>query len=219
MGTVVNGSTPSRKEASYWGGEIPWVSSGEVRNNAITQTREHITDGGHASCSVRLLQPGTVLLAMIGEGRTRGQSAILKIAATINQNIAAVLPNQEALDSEYLWRWLQSRYESTRGCGSGSGPQALNCRRVRELPLCLPPLPEQHAIVRRVEQLFALADSIEKQAAAGTVRVEKLTQAILAKAFRGELVPTEAALARRAGRDYESVKPPDREKSNRLDFS
>ena len=62
---------------------------------------------------------------------------------------------------------------------------------------------EQHEIVRRVEALFRLADVIEKRVAAATARAERLTQAILAKAFRGELVPTEAELARREGRDYE----------------
>jgi len=66
-----------------------------------------------------------------------------------------------------------------------------------------PPLEEQHEIVQRVEGLFKLADAIEERVAAATLRAEKLTQAILAKAFRGELVPTEAELARREGRDYE----------------
>jgi type I restriction enzyme S subunit len=71
------------------------------------------------------------------------------------------------------------------------------------LPLTIPPLPEQHEIVRRVDQLFALANAIEAKVAAARGRVERLTQAVLAKAFRGELVPTEAELARREGRDYE----------------
>jgi type I restriction enzyme S subunit len=73
------------------------------------------------------------------------------------------------------------------------------------MPLLVPqpPLAEQHEIVRRVEALFRLADAIEKRVALATARAEKLTQAILAKAFRGELVPTEAELARREGRGYE----------------
>jgi type I restriction enzyme S subunit len=74
---------------------------------------------------------------------------------------------------------------------------------VAEYPIALPPLDEQREIVRRVDAIFALADAIEKRVAAAAVRTENLTQAILAKAFRGELVPTEAELARREGRDYE----------------
>jgi type I restriction enzyme S subunit len=189
IGIVVNGSTPSRKHPEFWDGRIPWVSSGEVRNNIITTTREKITKAGFENSSVRLLPEGTVLLAMIGEGKTRGQTAVLRIAATINQNIAAVVLTHGLVVSEFLWRWFQLQYEATRERGGGSGPQALNCQRVRELPFVLPPLTEQQEIVRRVEALFALADQIAARAATAQAQVDKLTPSVLAKAFRGELVP------------------------------
>jgi len=85
----------------------------------------------------------------------------------------------------------------------GVAVRGINIGDVRAIQLSVPPLPEQHQIVRRVDALFALADKIEARVAAATARVEKITQAILAKAFRGELVPTEAELARAEGRDYE----------------
>jgi len=205
VGTVLNGSTPSRQNPDYWEGDIAWVSSGEVRNNIITDTRERITASGYANASVRLLPAGTVLLAMIGEGKTRGQTAILRIEATINQNIAAILLTHGLLLPEYMWRWFQFQYEATRIQGGGSGPQALNSQTVRELPFVLPPLEEQHEIVRRVEALFALAEGIEQHVRAASVRANRLPQAILARAFRGELVPTEAELAAKEGNDYESA--------------
>ena len=189
VGAVCNGSTPSRKLPAFWGGSIPWVSSGEVRNNVISQTHEGITEEGFESTSVRMLPKGTVLLAMIGEGKTRGQTAILKLPATINQNVAAVVLNNDHVSSEFLWHWFQFQYTSTREKGSGSGPQALNCQRVRELPFILPPVAEQKEIVRRVESLFTLADHLEARYKKGKAYVDKLTQSILAKAFRGELVP------------------------------
>lgn len=74
---------------------------------------------------------------------------------------------------------------------------------IHDWPIYLPPLSEQHEIVRRVESLFALADRIEQRVAIGQEKVDRLTQAILAKAFCGELVPTEAELARRERREYE----------------
>jgi type I restriction enzyme S subunit len=86
---------------------------------------------------------------------------------------------------------------------SSAGQQGVSGADIKRLPIAVPPLPEQHEIVRRVEALFRLAEVIEKRLVAATTRAEKLTQAILAKAFRGELVPTEAELARREGRDYE----------------
>ena len=79
----------------------------------------------------------------------------------------------------------------------------VNTTTIARIPVPFPPLAEQHEIVRRVDALFALADKIEARVTAATQRVEKITQAILAKAFRGELVPTEAELARQEGRDYE----------------
>jgi type I restriction enzyme S subunit len=192
IGAVCNGSTPSRKQPKFWGGAIPWVSSGEVRNNLISETWERITKAGYEGSSVRLLPRGSVLIAMIGEGKTRGQTAILNIEATINQNIAAVVLDHGLVSSQYLWRWFQLQYEATRERGGGSGPQALNCQRVRELPFVLPPLPEQQEIVRRVEGLFALADQLELRLAKARCQVDKLTPSLLARAFAGKLVPQDS---------------------------
>jgi len=130
-----------------------------------------------------------VLIAMIGEGKTRGQSAILEIDACVNQNVAAIIPVSELIASRYLWYWLQARYETNRMVGSGTGPQALNCQRVRELPVNLPPLSEQLEIVRRVENLFALAERLEAKLSSARAKEDIITSASLAKAFRGELVP------------------------------
>jgi type I restriction enzyme S subunit len=81
----------------------------------------------------------------------------------------------------------------------------INSTKLVSMPLPLPPVAEQHEIVRRVDALFRLAAAIERRAATAKAHTDKLTQAILAKAFRGELVPTEAELARREGRPYESA--------------
>lgn len=188
VGAVSNGSTPSRGAPEYWGGDIPWVSSGEVANRAINTTRESITSAGFENSSVRLLPAGTVLMAMIGEGKTRGQSALLAIPACINQNVAGVVPVPELVASRYLWYWFQRQYESTRKQGSGSGPKALNCDRVRRLEVHLPPLGEQAEIVRRLEAMLSLADGIAARCASATADVQRLAPLTLAKAFRGDLV-------------------------------
>lgn len=199
------GGTPSRKEPSYWGGEIRWVSSGEVANCRIAETAESVTSLGLASSNAKVYPRGSVLIAMIGEGKTRGQSAILDIEACTNQNVAGLIFEKGTVDPEYVWRWALSKYEENRAGGRGGNQPALNGAKVRALSLPLPPPAEQREIVRRVEALFKLADSIEKRVGAAAASAEKLTQAILAKAFRGELVPTEAELARREGRGYESA--------------
>ncbi len=184
---VCLGGTPSRKNDIYWNGKVPWVSSGEVAWQLITNTRERITEEGLANSNAKLLPKGSVLIAMIGEGKTRGQAAILGIEATTNQNVAALVPNKNIVESTFLRLWAEERYETSRSEGGGGVQEALNAKKIRAMKISLPPIEEQAEIVCRVESLFALADSIESRLAGATAQVERTTQAILAKAFRGEL--------------------------------
>jgi type I restriction enzyme, S subunit len=107
----------------------------------------------------------------------------------------------------YLAAYLASdlAMRMLRDKSHGGTMEILNLRMLRELPIPLPPQPEQYEIIRRVKSLVTIADAIELHVSSATVRADKLTQSILAKAFRGELVPTEAELARREGREYESA--------------
>lgn len=183
------GGTPSRKEPRYWGGEIPWVSSGEVENCRITRTAEQITRAGLEKSNAKLYPRGSVLIAMIGEGKTRGQAAILDIEASTNQNVAGLVFDAGVIDGAYVWLWALGEYERNRDVGRGGNQPALNGAKVRALPVPIPPLEEQAEIVRRVEVLFAYADRLEARYTAARVQVERLPPALLAKAFRGELVP------------------------------
>jgi len=106
---------------------------------------------------------------------------------------------------EIFFQSPEARDRVTEKSKSSAGQQGVSGADIKAQHVALPPIEEQREIVRRVEALFKLADAIEKRVAMATVRTEKLTQSILAKAFRGELVPTEAELARREGRDYESA--------------
>lgn len=184
---VTNGSTPSRKFPQYWDGTIPWVSSGEVRNNIIENTNECISQEGYDNSSVKLLPVGTVLIAMIGEGKTRGQSAILAINAAINQNIAAVIVDHDLVSSRYIWYWFQMNYARNREKGSGTGPQALNCQRVRELDFFVPSLPEQKEVVRILDMTLSRELQAKKAAEVALSQIDTMKKAILARAFCGEL--------------------------------
>lgn len=184
---VTNGSTPSRKNDEYWKGNIPWISSGEVRNNIIGASNECITELGYENSSVKFLPVGTVLIAMIGEGKTRGQSAVLDIEATINQNIAAVVVDHGLVASHYVWYWFQMNYAKNREKGAGSGPQALNCQRVRELDFFVPNIEEQKEIIRLLDD-FMLKEQQAKNAAEVVIdQIDTMKKAVLARAFRGEL--------------------------------
>lgn len=187
IGIVTNGSTPSRKEPAFWNGDIPWVSSGEVSNNIIEATNECITEEGYNNSSVKKLPIGTVLIAMIGEGKTRGQTSVLNIEATTNQNIAAIVINHGHVEPKFLWYWLQKEYKNNRTAGNGSGPQALNCQRVRELPFILPTLTEQQEIVRILDSILEKESRAKEAAQTVLNQIALLKKSILARAFRGEL--------------------------------
>lgn len=127
--------------------------------------------------------------------------------ALLNQRIARFKNLGDHELRPYLFLYFRSWLFRTfvNNLDTGSLIRHMHSKDVARHVLPLPPLEEQDEIVRRVEALFKLADTIEKRVAAATARAEKLTQAILAKAFRGELVPTEAELARREGRAYEAA--------------
>ena len=182
---VAVGATPSRKEPSYWGGDIPWVSSGEVQLGRIRHTDEHITAAGLANSSTQLNPAGSVMIGMIGQGKTRGQAAILGIEAANNQNCAAIWVSRTAIPTEYVFFWLMSRYTETRNEGSGNNQQALNKRLVEQIPLPLPPLAEQQRIVAEVDRRLSLVSSVEAEVHANLKRAQALKQATLAKAFEG----------------------------------
>ena len=188
VGVVTNGSTPSRKVPDFWkDGTIPWVSSGEVRNNVIETTHEKITTSGCDNSSVKQLPVGTVLIAMIGEGKTRGQSAVLNIPATTNQNVAAIIIDHGFIVPHFLWYWLQKEYTKNREKGNGTGPQALNCQRVRELDIVIPPFEEQQEIVRILDSLLEKEQHAEDKLEPILDQIDLLKKSILARAFRGEL--------------------------------
>lgn len=187
IGVVTNGSTPSRKCDEYWNGNIPWVSSGEVRNNIISYTREQITELGFENSSVKKLPKGTVLIAMIGEGKTRGQSSVLDIEATTNQNVAAIVIEHGYINPKFLWYWLQKEYKKNREKGAGSGPQALNCQRVRELNFIVPSIEEQNEIVNVLERLMEQEEQSTLSIENVLEQVVNIKKSILSKAFHGEL--------------------------------
>jgi type I restriction enzyme S subunit len=189
---VTIGGTPSRSKAEYWAGDVPWVSSGEVAFNRIKATRGHITREGLANSNAKLHPPGTVLLAMIGEGRTRGQAAILEIAATTNQNIASLLVSETQILSGWIFYWLESRYEETRKSGSGGMQYALNSGRIKDFVCPVPPLLEQHRIVAEVERRLSVVAALEATVAANLARAGRLRQAVLKRAFEGRLVAQDA---------------------------
>lgn len=186
---ISTGKTPKRGQAEYWeDGDIPWITSALTGTKFCSEPEQFVTNLALKECTLKLYQPGTLLMAMYGEGKTRGQVTELKIEATCNQACAAISVNETLVKKDFVKIRLQENYENVRKQAVGGAQPNLNLEKVREITICLPSMEEQTEIVRRVEQLFTLADQLETKVALAKSRINYLTQSILAKAFRGELV-------------------------------
>lgn len=213
---VAVGTTPSRSNLTYWGGSVPWVSSGEVAFSRIRETRETITEAGLGNPITRLHPPGTVMLAMIGEGKTRGQAAILDVACAHNQNAASIRVSETDVPPEYVFEFLRERYEQTRRGGQGGNQPALNKGIVESIPIPLPPLGEITAIVSELSLMASVVDEALDTIETQQRRSERLRQSVLRAAFSGQLVrqephdePASALLERiRAERKAPKSQPP-----------
>lgn len=152
------------------------------------------------------VQKHDLLVTITGANVTK--SAIVNIElddAYVSQHVALLrLKDHKLAKFVYLWIICPNRgRKQLLESAYGQGKPGLNLDNIRDVAISIPPIPEQHEIVRRVEQLFIFADQIETRLKKAQAQVERLTQSVLAKAFRGELVPTEAELARRENRSYE----------------
>lgn len=208
LGSWTTGGTPSKDRAEYWNaGSIPWVSPKDMKSDVISGSLDLITPHALEETRLKLLPPGSLLFVVRGMILAHTfPVGLTSREVTFNQDIRALLP-EPGHDPKYLlyalkneaWRILFAVKEATHGTLRIESDLLLNW------PVPLPSLPEQHEIVRRIEAMFALANTIEARLKATLAWVEKLPQAVLSKAFRGELVPTEAELARTEGRSYESA--------------
>jgi type I restriction enzyme, S subunit len=147
---VFNGSTPSRLQSAYWrAGTIPWLSSGKVNDYIVETPSELVTERALRECSISLVPKCSVIIGLIGQGKTRGMSALLAIEACINQNLAAIVPRRN-LDGRFLHYLLTAYYKEIREIGRGGNQEALNCDIVSRLRFPLPPLEEQVIIAERL---------------------------------------------------------------------
>ncbi|VEE17821.1 restriction endonuclease subunit S [Ectopseudomonas mendocina] len=147
IATISSGGTPSRSQSEYWDGDIPWVTTAEINFGTITKTAQKITSLGMQCSSAKLFPKNTILMAMYGQGKTRGQVAKLSIEATTNQACAAIIL-KSGYSHEYLFQYLQSEYENIRGMSNGGSQNNLSAGLIKEIPVPVPPFAEQTKIAQ-----------------------------------------------------------------------
>jgi type I restriction enzyme S subunit len=179
--SVGSGGTPSRQEPSYFEGEIPWVKTTEVNGEMINSTEETISQSGLKNSSCKIYPKNSVLIAMYGQGKTRGQVGILGVEATTNQACAVISPCK-SLNPIFLFNYLKLSYKELRSLGRGGNQENLNKGIIEDFHVIVPPMKTQ-------TKFNGLIDNIKhQQIKAAEGKSNSLFQALIQKAFKGELV-------------------------------
>lgn len=179
-----SGGTPSRKVSEYYNGDISWVKTGELNDDYIFATEEHITQEAISHSSAKIYPTDTVVIAMYGA--TIGKVGILGIPAATNQACACAIV-KPSTDYKYLFYYAQSQKDDFIKKGKGGAQPNISQEIIKFHQFPLPPLAEQHRIVDRIESLFAKLDEAKEKAQAVVDSFETRKAAILHKAFTGEL--------------------------------
>jgi type I restriction enzyme S subunit len=143
---ISSGGTPSRTNQNYWNGNIPWVSTTLIDFNFIDKTEEYITQEGLKNSSAKLFPVGTLLMAMYGQGKTRGKIAVLNIEAATNQACGAIITNSNRLNSLFAFQNLSKRYDEIRDLSNQGGQENLSGGILKGIEISFPTLPEQTKI-------------------------------------------------------------------------
>jgi type I restriction enzyme, S subunit len=166
---IILGGTPSTEVEGFWGGNIPWMSSGEVNKRHIFEVDGRITEAGLASSNATLVDPQAVAIGLAGQGKTRGTVALVHIRVCTNQSIALIRGKNGMLDTTYLFHNLDSRYEELRSRSAGSGRAGLSREILQHVPIALPDACEQ-------KRIGAVLDTVDEAITKTEALIAKLKQ-------------------------------------------
>jgi len=179
-----SGTTPPRGNREYYGGKIPWVKTGELKDGVIEDTEEHISEAALRDLSLKLFPEKTLLIAMYGQGQTRGRTGLLGVPATTNQACFAILPNRN-FDSQFMQFWFQFSYERLRRETEGRGGNQPNLNGVilNRLSAPLPPAEGQNAITAKLDAALTMTAEMQRALRSKLSELEKLPATLLRAAF------------------------------------
>lgn len=189
IATVGTGATPLKSRSDYYGGNIAWVTSGALNDEYVREATDFVTEKAVKETNLSVYPKHTLLVAMYGEGKTRGKCSELLIEACTNQAIAAIYfdENQEPV-KPYLKYFLLKNYTDVRKKSSGGVQPNLNLSIIKKLQFPLATFKEQRAIINEIESRLSVADKMEESITQSLQQAEGLRQSILKKAFEGRLI-------------------------------
>ena len=150
LATIASGGTPDRSHPEYWNGSINWAKTGELQNNELYETEEKITELALENSSAKVFSVDTILVAMYGQGKTRGMTALLKVPSATNQACAGITVYSTDITVSYLWLFLMGAYDAIREKANGSGQPNLSSALIADFNVTLPPIEEQMHICKTV---------------------------------------------------------------------
>lgn len=158
----LTGGTPKSTIKEYYGGNIKWLVSGDIHKGEIFDCEGRITESGLSNSNAKYLPMNSVLIALNGQGKTRGTVALLRTKATCNQSIVSINPKNENLISEFLYYILKDKYQQIRGLTGDNERSGLNIPILKSIKIPLPPLSVQQEIVARIEEEQKLVEANKK---------------------------------------------------------
>lgn len=159
---VKSGGTPDRGTPEYWNsGNIRWVKTTELQNRIIWDTEEKITELAVNNSSAKLIPANSILVAMYGQGKTRGMTGFLAVESTTNQACACILPS-ESIDQMYLWHYLILSYDKLRDMAKGGNQPNLNAGIIKAFPVLMPPIDLQNDFAAFVAQVDKSKVAVQK---------------------------------------------------------
>lgn len=178
---IITGGTPSTLHEDYWfPKEIPWLSSGEVNKKYVTFTDDFISKKGFNNSSAHWIKENSVLIALAGQGKTRGTVAINMIPLTTNQSIAGIILNNE-MDTNFVFQSLERKYDAIRKMSSGDGSRGgLNKQLVSEITFMCPPKLEEQ---QKIGQFFSKYDSLISAQQKEIDKLKDIKKSLLQKMF------------------------------------
>lgn len=188
------GGTPDKGNEAYWeDGDIPWINSGAVNDGYITQPSELITREGFANSSAKWIPKDALVMALAGQGKTKGMVAQLGIPTTCNQSMAALIPDYR-FAPRYLYYWLTANYQNIRNLAGGEARDGLNLEMLGSIPCPVPPVDEQQTIVRFLDAKIAQIDALVAKKRQLIDKLKEKRSALIARTVTRGL-PPEAAKA------------------------
>jgi type I restriction enzyme S subunit len=184
--SIATGSTPDRGEPSYWNGSIPWLKTGEINWDPISEAEEFITEAGLASCAAKIAPPGTLLMAMYGQGVTRGRVALLKIEATYNQACAAIQFGPRVAP-EFGRYFFMAAYDHVRDAGNETSQMNLSAGLIAKIRLPVPPLNEQAAVIQYLDSEITKLDVLADEAVRAISLLRERRSALISAAVTGKI--------------------------------